>query len=375
LIYVHLPFCHSRCIYCNFFATASKAGRAGFENLILSEIEQRRDFLGYEPISSIYFGGGTPSLLGVEQLQTILDRLRMTFNVEQDAEITLEANPEDISPDRCTAWKDMGFNRLSMGVQSFRDADLKWLGRIHSAARSRIGIETALGSGLSEISIDLIYGIPGQSLSDWQENLNIFASYSLPHLSSYWLTVEPATPLERLLRSGKKVQAPEAEGEAHFFALMDWASAHGYEHYEISNLCLPGHYSRHNSSYWKGKPYLGLGPSAHSFKPGYRCWNPSSLEGYKQQLSTGSLPEGSELLSRKEQFNEYVMLGLRTQWGINLHELGLQFGDGARSHAERMARPLIAQEMILLDKESIRLATHAKLRADGIASSLFMDTD
>lgn len=373
MLYLHLPFCHHRCIYCNFFASAAKSGRDGFEDLILKELTLRREFLGGATLPSIYLGGGTPSLLRPAQLEIILDGIREQFTIADDVEITLEANPEDLNLENCMAWLNMGINRLSIGVQSFHDDDLLWLGRIHDAAKSHNGIETALKAGFHEISIDLIYGIPGQTVGRWHENLGAFQSYQLPHLSAYWLTVEPSTPLEKLLAKGRKAKLDEVEGEEHFNVLMEWAQYTSYEHYEISNLCLPGHYSKHNKAYWDGHPYLGLGPSAHSYKPGYRCWNPSSLAGYEEGLEKGRSIEGEEILSKSDQYNEFVMLRLRTMWGCNLEELESIFGSKACDHARASAEVFIEQGLMMLNEKILYLTEKGRLYADGIASEFFVE--
>jgi len=341
--------------------------------LILKELSQRSDFLGGAILPSIYFGGGTPSLLRPGQLEIMLDGIRKRFTIAEDVEITLEANPEDLNPQNCQAWLNMGINRLSIGVQSFHDDDLRWLGRIHDAAKSHTGIEVALKAGFHEISIDLMYGIPGQTVDRWHENLGAFQSYRLPHLSAYWLTVEPSTPLEKLLARGRKEKSDELAGEEHFNVLMEWAKSRGYEHYEISNLCLPGHYSKHNKAYWDGHPYLGLGPSAHSYKPGYRCWNPASMVDYSDGLNKGKSTEGEEVLSKADQFNEFVMLRLRTMWGCNLEDLESIFGSKAYDHVRGSAEVFIEQGLITLHEKTLCLTEKGRLYADGIASEFFIE--
>lgn len=347
-----------------------------------------------EPIDTIYFGGGTPSLLSNEELKILLEKIYTNYQVSANAEITLEANPDDITATLLTEWKNAGINRLSIGVQSFRDQDLRWMNRAHSALQSFESLKTAQNKGFNNISIDLIYGLPDFPNEIWQQNVQQALALNIPHLSCYALTVEPKTALENFIHSGKSKPVDPDLQSAQFLLLMDWLKSAGFEHYEISNFAKPGFRSRHNSSYWQGKPYFGFGPSAHSFDGDKtRWWNVANNElylGHKQfamsnerltidngkQLKAESSKPGNynyEVLTPDQQLNEYIMISLRTMEGIDLDKLKTKCMTDALFQATlKKAEAWKATDKIIILNNSIQLTNEGKLFADGIAADLFV---
>ena len=278
-IYIHIPFCKQKCHYCNFYTVISQKHRDQFVPAILKELDERKDYLEDKTIQTVYFGGGTPSVLDVQEISQIIDRIDRLFELKKDAEITLEANPDDLTAEKLLAWKnETPVNRLSMGVQSFSDADLHYLNRVHTARESIQSIETAIASGFNNITIDLIYGIPTLTNEQWRKNLDTFFSFGLPHLSSYALTVEPKTVLNTLIAKNKMQSVNEEQMVQHFEILLEKTGQHHFTHYEISNFAKEGFYSKHNSIYWLGGHYLGIGPSAHSFNGVSRQWNVANMK-------------------------------------------------------------------------------------------------
>jgi oxygen-independent coproporphyrinogen III oxidase len=372
-IYVHIPFCRRKCHYCNFFSLASLKYRERFLDALREEIFLQRNYLGEKPVQSIYFGGGTPSLLSSAEISSVLDEIRRYFLLSGNMEITLEANPDDINPELLQEYRLAGINRLSIGVQSFFDDDLLYLNRIHSAKRAEESVNEAKAAGFSNISIDLIYGIPTLTAEKWGKNLDRAFLLNVPHISTYSLTVEPKTALEVHIRK-KKLAAPmEDQVIEHFRILLKKMKEQGFEHYEISNFCRNGLYSLHNSMYWNGTHYLGLGPSAHSYNGTSRQWNISNILHYITQISEKDRFFESEILTTTQRYNEYVMVSLRTMWGCDVQKIRDDFGDetGAR-FTEHVARFLESGEMI--EKEGVfYLTDEGKLFADGIAAELFID--
>jgi oxygen-independent coproporphyrinogen-3 oxidase len=298
---------------------------------LLKEMESRRDYLGAVPVETVYLGGGTPSLIDPSALNLILQRLRELFLFAPGAEITLEANPDDMTDrGRIGSWRSTGINRLSIGIQSFFDEDLKWMNRAHHAAQAAESIRLAKEEGFDNLSIDLIYGGPTLPDDHWQRNVAEAIRLQIPHLSCYALTVEPRTALDKLIRQHKRAEVNPDDQARQLLLLMDWLARAGYEHYEISNFALPGHRSRHNSAYWQGKPYLGLGPSAHSFDGRSREWNLANNALYIAALAAGELPVAEkETLTIVQQINEYIMISLRTIEGVDLSTVNRRFGPGA----------------------------------------------
>ena len=374
-IYLHIPFCKTACHYCNFHFSTSLKRKNEFVVALLKEMEMRRDYIGEEPVETIYFGGGTPSLLAEEEIKEILDRLYQLFPVQPDTEITLEANPDDITPTALSAWKRAGINRLSMGIQSFFEEDLRWMNRAHSATQARDSITQAQTAGLSDISIDLIYGTPGLTDQHWEKNVREAISLGIPHLSCYALTVEPRTALDKMIRQHKKEAVDPEDQARQFILLMNWMEQAGYEHYEISNFARPGKRSRHNSSYWQGKPYLGLGPSAHSYNGHSRSWNIANnalyIDHLQQPSPSSPPPFEKEELTRTQQLNEYIMISLRTREGCDLVRVEQQFGQVTARELQKHASPYIRDGKIQLETDRLVLTREGRLLADGIAADLF----
>jgi oxygen-independent coproporphyrinogen-3 oxidase len=345
-----------------------------FVPALLKEMEWRSDYLGASKVGTVYLGGGTPSLLAPETMKTIIDKIRQLFILEPDPEITLEANPDDMTDrGKLKAWRSAGINRLSVGIQSFFDDDLRWMNRAHDAAQATESIRLAKEEGFANMSIDLIYGGPTLPDDHWRQNVARAIRWEIPHLSCYALTVEPRTALDKLIRQHKRTEVSPDDQARQLQLLMGWMEQAGYEHYEISNFALPGHRSRHNSAYWQGVPYLGLGPSAHSYDGGSREWNIANNARYIAALAGGALPVAEkELLTPLQQFNEYIMISLRTKEGINLAAVNRRFGQEAAESLQRRALRYLQTGMII-QTENLILTNEGKLLADGIAADLFSD--
>jgi putative oxygen-independent coproporphyrinogen III oxidase len=371
-IYLHIPFCKQKCHYCNFFSLASIKRKDEFVAILLKEIDLQKEYLQGETISTIYFGGGTPSLLSVETLQVLLEKLKHTFTISPDAEITLEANPDDLDPLYLASLKQTAINRLSIGIQSFHDADLEYLNRVHTADRAQQVIEQAQAAGFDKLTIDLIYGIPTLSKSGWIDNINAFLQMGISHLSAYALTVEPKTALHTRIQKGLMSAVDEMQAAEHFEILMDLMGAHGFVHYEISNFARPGHYSQHNSLYWLGGHYLGLGPSAHSYNGLSRQWNVSNLGQYLQLDTVSKLEPENEVLTKEQRFNEYVMTSLRTVWGCDLEHISNIFGTQWAEELAQKGKKFIERGHMFSKDGRFFLTKNGKLFADGIASELFV---
>ncbi len=370
-IYIHIPFCKKACHYCNFHFSTSANLVESFVTALLEEIELQKIYLA-EPVSTIYFGGGTPSILPAEKIKKILSALQQHYTIDIDAEITLEANPDDIDLQKLEQWNLAGINRLSIGVQSFFEEDLLWMNRSHTAFQAKECIELAQSAGFQNLTIDLIYGTPTLSDEQWQQNVAEAIALGVAHLSCYALTVEPATALETMIRQKKMIPVDVEKQARHFELLMTWLQTAGFEHYEISNFAKPGFRSRHNSSYWQSKPYLGLGPSAHSFNGKSRQWNVANNALYIQSLNKKIVPFEIEILSTEQQVNEYIMTALRTMEGISLRKIEDEFGATVLSKILAGAQKHIAAFHLQKEKETITTTNAGKLLADGIAADLFV---
>ncbi len=369
-IYIHIPFCRKACHYCNFHFSTSAHLQKDFVAALVNEIQLQQNYLS-EPVSTIYFGGGTPSILPSGDIESIIQLLNRTFTIEQDAEVTLEANPDDISSTKLFDWKTIGINRLSIGVQSFFEDDLIWMNRAHNAQQAADSIELSQRAGFYNLSVDLIYGTPKLSDNNWSRNVEKVINLGIPHLSCYALTVEPKTVLEKMIAE-KKIANVETEKQArHFEMLMQWMNEAGYEHYEISNFCKPGSRSKHNSSYWQGKSYLGLGPSAHSFNGISRQWNVANNALYIQGLHKHVIPYEIETLTTDQQLNEYIMTSLRTLEGISLQKVSSEFGQLRTQELLKSAQPYIQHRTLKLENRHLQTTIKGKLLADGIAADLF----
>ncbi len=372
-IYIHIPFCRQKCHYCNFFSVATLNQKDEVIKALLNEIGQQKDYLGGEKIETIYLGGGTPSLLNPNELNSIFEELGRYHNISEKAEITLEANPDDLSPQKATELRNTPVNRLSIGIQSFFDDDLHYLNRVHNASQARDAIKIARDAGFENLTIDLIYGIPTLSHEKWLQNLNEFFSLNIPHLSAYALTVEEKTALFHLIRKKKAAPVDEVQSAEQFKILMEQTREHGYIHYEISNFSLEGYYSKHNSLYWLGGNYLGLGPSAHSFNGSSRQWNLPGINSYIVPNASPNLRFEKEILTLAERYNEYVMTSLRTSWGCDPEHILHAFGSDYYEHFRSRVQKFLEKGQIIQKTEVYYLTDEGKLFADGIASDLFAE--
>jgi len=370
-IYIHVPFCKQACNYCNFHFSTNLGLQNDFTAALLKEIELRITYLGYETVETIYFGGGTPSLLPVSAIRNILDAVYRNFSISADPEISLESNPDDMDSSRLKAWKEAGINRLSIGVQSFFNDDLIWMNRAHNAQQAVMAVEQAVNAGFENFSLDLIYGLPALTDEKWNENLRKAISLNPSHISCYALTIEAKTALYKMIQS-KKTEDVQPEKQARqFLTGIQLLESAGYEHYEISSFAKPGKRSRHNSSYWQSKKYLGIGPAAHSFDGTGRQWNISNNALYIKSLMAGNLNMESENLLPGDLLNEYIMTSLRTIEGLDLQKVSDQFGNEKSLSLENMAKKYIQSKKIERKKEKLILTNSGKLFADGIAASLF----
>lgn len=372
-LYLHIPFCKQACHYCNFHFSTSLRHKKELVAALLNELELQRDFLGGAALSSIYLGGGTPSLLEIGELEQIFSKITALHRVAPDAEITFEANPDDLTLEKLNALRQhTPVNRLSIGIQSFSDEDLRWMNRAHTAAHAQDCLRDALSVGFDALSIDLIYGSPTTSDAQWAENLRRVFDFGIPHLSCYCLTVEEGTALGAWVRKGQQLPVDEEKAARQFEYLMETAATHGYEHYEISNFAVPEHYARHNSSYWRGEPYLGIGPSAHSFDGYSRQWNVANNAHYIKALANNQVPYERETLTPAQRFNEYVMTSLRTMWGADMDVIR---GMGGRfaAHFEQGARMFLERGVMERVGEHYRLTRTGKFLADGIAADFFCE--
>ncbi len=371
-IYLHIPFCRQACHYCNFHFSTSLKNKAEMVEAMLRELELRQDYLADKELDSIYFGGGTPSLLTEAELMRFFEAIGKRFAVKPGAEITLEANPDDLTKEKIRALRRTPVNRLSIGIQSFFDEDLLFFNRAHNAREARACLEDALSAGFAGLTVDLIYGSPSTSDAHWEENLSTTFGYDIPHVSCYALTVEERTALHHFIRAGKALPAEEEHAARQFEMLMAAMREHGYIQYEISNFARPGHFAVHNSSYWRGEPYLGLGPSAHSYNGESRQWNVANNAKYLRALA--GLPSGLfeiERLTPADRYNEYVMTGLRTIWGVELPRLR-QMGKEYERHFTGHIRPFLENGQAEQQGETIRLTDAGRLLADGIAAQVFV---
>ena len=375
-IYLHIPFCKQACHYCNFHFSTSLKRRSEMLYALLKELELRVAYLNGEKVQTIYLGGGTPSLLTQEELSLLFEKIEELFEVESSAEVTLEANPDDLSLEHLSWLKDTPVNRLSIGIQSFVEEDLQFMNRAHKATEAKRCIENALKTGFDNLTIDLIYGTPTMNDEQWAENIQQVLHYGIPHISCYCLTVEPNTALDHFVKKGKAAPVDEEQAARQFEHLMQAMEQAGYEHYEISNFAKPGQYSRHNSNYWLGQRYLGIGPSAHSFDGSSRQWNIANNAKYidfLQQAEQGIFPPEvfeKEVLAPAQRYNEYIMTSLRTIWGCRLEHLE-KIGTAYKDHFLKHIQPYVEEEAVELRQSSYVLTRKGKLLADRIAMELF----
>lgn len=366
-IYLHIPFCKQACNYCDFHFSTKLVNKPKLLEAMHREIEMRSH---QEKVETVYFGGGTPSILTDSELQSILELLHVHFDISQDAEITLEANPDDISIEKLESWRALGVNRLSIGIQSFKQEDLDFMNRAHNAQEAKQALHLA-ASVFQNITADLIYGSPNLTMEEWDQNIQIMLDTGIPHISAYALTVEEKTPLDHLISTGKIPPLDEHLAQTHFSHLVKRLKRAGFDHYEISNFGKPRFRSRHNSSYWQGKTYLGIGPAAHSFDGRTRSWNVSNNTKYMKSMALGILPSEKEELSVSDRYNEYIMTGMRTDYGVDLDYIEKYFGASGKQRFQRDVLSLLDSGAIRQEGTVFILNESARFRADGIASDLF----
>ncbi|SHG62384.1 radical SAM family heme chaperone HemW [Chryseobacterium sp. OV279] len=373
MIYIHIPFCRQKCSYCNFHFSTSLNFKDEMISAMKAEIRLRKDELQNKNLKSLYFGGGTPSILSADEISSMIDEVLKYFSFDRDIEVTLEANPDDLDKNFLQQLAKSPVNRLSIGTQSFFDEDLRLMNRAHNASEAEGSIKRAQDFGFENLSIDLIYGSPTSNLEIWKENLNKTIALEVPHISSYALTVEPKTALENWIAKGKIASPREEEQNREFYYLSDFLKDNGFEHYEVSNFAKPGFYSRHNSSYWKYKEYLGIGPSAHSYN-GFdvRSWNVANNQQYIKKLDGGILAKEEEILSQNDQFNEMIMIGLRTIWGVDIESLNSKFSEQTLEHFRREIQSKIEEGILITENNHLKIPEKHWFMADGIASDLFL---
>jgi oxygen-independent coproporphyrinogen-3 oxidase len=370
-IYIHIPFCRKACHYCNFHFSTSLQKAPEVLKSIEKEMEIRSEELK-EEINTVYFGGGTPSLIESEAIASMLNQAKKYFKIAPDAEITLEANPDDINIQKAKSWKSIGINRFSLGIQSFADENLQWMNRAHNAVQSFAAIDTIRNAGFENFSIDLIYGTPGQTKEGWIKDVETALKLNIPHLSCYALTVEEKTALHTLIQKGEKQEVNQDEQAERFNVLMELTAEVGYHHYEISNLALPGFESKHNSSYWEGLSYIGFGPSAHSYDGKKRKWNIANNIKYVEAIAKQILPLEEETLSQNDRLNEYTMTSIRRSKGIEKNRLIQLGGESRLPEIQKMIQPYMESNKVVEDEKGWRLTNEGKFYADGIAAALFI---
>jgi len=372
-IYLHIPFCKQACHYCDFHFSTSIKLKDDLVAALQKEIFLQKDYSdSKEPLQSIYFGGGTPSLLPVNDVERLLDEIRKYFSITNDAEVTLEANPDDLTKEKLTSLRKAGINRLSIGVQSFFDEDLKWMNRAHNKEQAVQSIKDAEEAGFDNITIDLIYGTPVLSTERWEHNLQTAFEMDVQHLSCYSLTVETRTALAHQIATKQVASIDEQKAAEQFLLLMDMTEASGFEQYEISNFARDGRYAVHNSNYWKGEKYLGIGPSSHSYNGVSRQWNIRNNSVYIKTINEGKIPSEREELSEANHFNEYIMTSLRTMWGCDLEKMKGSFGKKRTDKFVSEATVYLNQGLMEQQKEKLILTKKGRLFADKIASELFV---
>lgn len=369
-IYIHVPFCKTRCIYCDFYTRTDISPKYNYVTALCNEVLLRKDYIKGERIKTIYFGGGTPSQLAFNDFRRIFDTLFVNFEIQADAEITIEANPDDLTPQYVETLRKLPFNRLSMGIQSFDDEELKFLKRRHSAAKAIDAVGLCKSFGYDNISIDLMYGLPNQTMEIWKGNLNAAIALDIQHISSYHLIYEQGTRLYRLFKLGEVKPVNEDLSVDMFSTMIDKLSFAGFEQYEISNFARNGLYSRHNSSYWLGEKYLGLGPAAHSYDGQNRAWNIASISKYIEGINEGKPNIEIEYLDENTRYNDFILTGMRTRWGVNISALNALFGTRLKDYCLKNARKYLEQGFLTQDGDILKLTRKGIFISDGIMSDL-----
>ncbi|WP_299339009.1 radical SAM family heme chaperone HemW [uncultured Psychroserpens sp.] len=369
-IYIHIPFCKQACHYCDFHFSTTLKKKDELIKALAKELEMRKGEFNNTTVETIYFGGGTPSILTHKELKFLIDAVYQHYTISEAPEITLEANPDDLSPAKIEELAKSQVNRLSIGIQSFFEDDLKLMNRAHNTEEAKACLSLAT-QHFDNISIDLIYGIPGLSHERWTKNIEMALSFGIPHISSYALTVEPKTALESFIKKGVVAAVDDDQAQEQFHLLIEILESQNFVHYELSNFGKEGFFSRNNSAYWQGKPYLGIGPSAHSFNGNERGWNVRNNSKYISSIQNDRLALETETLTITDKYNEYIMTGLRTIWGVSLEKVAQDFGQSFKDYLLQQAEPFINQHLLYIDDEKLLVTTKGKFLSDGIASDLF----
>jgi oxygen-independent coproporphyrinogen-3 oxidase len=370
-IYIHIPFCKQACFYCDFHFSTSLKKKEDMIAALVKEIEIRKVELENTIIETIYFGGGTPSVLSTKEIETLIDAVYKNFAVVENPEITLEANPDDLSEEKIIELSNSPINRLSIGIQSFFEKDLKLMNRAHNSKEAKKCLEFAT-QYFANISVDLIYGIPDCTNQEWRENIQTALSFGVPHISSYALTVEPKTPLASFIKKGIIKNVDDEKAQEQFHVLIEELENASFIHYETSNFGKEGFFSQNNSSYWLGKSYLGIGPSAHSFDGSQRSWNVRNNSKYINAIAESRLPIERETLSKTDRYNEYIMTGLRTIWGVSFDKIRNEFGDKYIEYLENHSKKHLQKDLLYLENQVLKTTKKGKFLSDGIASDLFI---
>ncbi|MFY0483214.1 radical SAM family heme chaperone HemW [Flavobacterium sp. PLA-1-15] len=370
-IYIHIPFCKQACHYCDFHFSTSMKRKEEMVLALAKEMQMRKNEVQDDVVETIYFGGGTPSVLTIKEIQFLIDSVYHNFKVAENPEITLEANPDDLSDEKIIELANSPINRLSIGVQSFFEDDLKMMNRAHNSAEAKKSLAKAT-EYFDNISIDLIYGMPGMSNEKWKANIQNTLDFGVPHISSYALTVEPKTALKKLIETGKVAEPKDDIAQEHFQILVDILQENGFIHYELSNFGKENYYSKNNSAYWLGKKYLGIGPSAHSYDGVSRSWNIANNIVYLKSIEENKLPSEKEILTEEDRYNEYIMTGLRTIWGISLDRIQTEFGAKYLNYLLKQSEKFLSDDLLSIENNVLKTTKKGKFLADGIASDLFL---
>lgn len=370
-IYIHIPFCKQACHYCDFHFSTSMKKKDEMVLALAKEMRLRKSEFENETVETIYFGGGTPSVLSISELRFLIDAVYENFNVAENPEITIEANPDDLSEHQIIEFSKNRINRLSIGIQSFFEEDLKMMNRAHNAEEAKKSLEIAMRY-FDNISIDLIYGIPGMTNEMWKQNIETALRYGVPHISSYALTVEPKTALKKLIQTGKISEPKDDVAQEHFMILVDTLQENGFIHYELSNFAKENYFSKNNSAYWLGKKYIGIGPSAHSYDGISRSWNMANNALYLKGIEADNLPNEIEILSQTDRYNEYIMTGLRTIWGVSLDRIEKEFGESKLHYLQKQSEKFLSDGLLSIENKILKTTPKGKFLADGIASDLFL---
>lgn len=373
-IYIHIPFCKTKCPYCDFFSVTDLAYKAKLIQGIQNELELQQNYLEGQKIETVYFGGGTPTFVSLQDIEAIINQIYTFYSVVDAPEITIECNPDDLSTDYLKELRKIADFRINVGVQSFQGEELEFLHRRHSVDKSLSVLSDIFDLGFENVGIDLIYGLPGSTLAGLEENLQTAFQFPIRHLSAYHLTIEPHTPFYQQLKKGEFYEISEELSRQQFFYLIEVTQKNGFEHYEISNFARNGAYSKHNKSYWKGIPYLGVGPSAHSFGGEHRHWNVADVRKYVQEIEQGNIPFTEERLTQRDRFNEYLMVSLRTKWGIELKMLNEYFKSFMDNEFTRKVNNYLNLGLMHQSNNRLYLSDEGKFLSDSIIMGLFVSS-